>query len=149
MVMFLNEVIYKSVKEEEKNQQLFDFIFHAMQLLDLQTPLNTNFHLHFLTHFTKYLGFFPNGAYSAGTPVFNLQEGTFQETEPVHPYYIAAPLSACFNQFINTSLNDDRHIAVSSAQRRELIEKLLEYYALHISGFGNVQSHKVLEEVWG
>ncbi len=148
MVMFINEVIYKSVKEEEENHELFDFIFHAMQLLDLQTKGNADFHIRFLIQLTKYLGFFPNGTYSASTPVFNLQEGTFQQTELVLPYFISSPLSNYFDRLINTSLNDTAQTDVSVAQRRELIKKLLEYYALHITGFGNIQSHRVLEEVW-
>src|SRR4051812_33656990 len=37
VVIFINEVLYKSVKEEEANPQLFDFIFHALQLLDIRT----------------------------------------------------------------------------------------------------------------
>ena len=148
MVMFINEVVCKSVKEEEANQQMFDFIFHAMQLLDLQHEPNNDFHLRFLVQFTKHLGFFPNGAFSESTPVFNLQEGSFQEAPPVHPYFIASPLSEHFNSLINTSLSDTAYAAFSNAQKRELIEKLLEYYALHITGFGEVHSHKVLQEVW-
>jgi hypothetical protein len=33
--------------------------------------------------------------------------------------------------------------------KRQLIEKILSYFQLHVSGFGTVKSHKVLEEVWG
>jgi DNA repair protein RecO (recombination protein O) len=148
MVLFMNEVLYKAVKEEEANPQLFDFIFHAMQLLDLEARTNPDFHLHFLVKLTKYLGFFPNGLYSESTPVFNLQEGTFGVNEPVHPYYISSPLSMYFDKLVNSSLNDSVDMDISISQKRELIEKLLEYYALHITGFGNIHSNKVLEEVW-
>src|ERR1051325_9557854 len=54
MVMFLNEVLYKSIKEEEANQQLFDFIFNAIQLLDVQPEANNDYHLLFLVQLTKY-----------------------------------------------------------------------------------------------
>ena len=148
MVMFVNEVLYKSVKEEESNPQMFDFIFHAMQLLDFDLKANTSFHIHFLIQLTKYLGFFPNGNYSLSTPIFNLKEGTFQPNEPIHPYFIDFPLSSSFDKLINTSLNDSLQLDISVSQKRELIEKLLKYYALNISGFGNVNAHKVLEEVW-
>jgi DNA repair protein RecO (recombination protein O) len=148
MVLFMNEVIYKSVKEEEANPQLFDFIFNAMQLLDLETETNTDFHIRFLIQLTKYLGFFPNGMYSEDMTVFNLQEGTFQSTPPAHSYSITFPLSAYFDKLINTSLNDTAQVAIPLAQKRELVEKMLEYYALHVNGFSNVQSHKVLEVVW-
>ena len=48
VTLFLNEVLCKSIKEEEPNQQLFDFLFHSIQLLDLQSPMNNDFHLCFL-----------------------------------------------------------------------------------------------------
>src|SRR5436190_3456251 len=38
IVLFMNEVLFKSVKEEEANQPLFDFIFNSVQLLDMQRP---------------------------------------------------------------------------------------------------------------
>ena len=34
MALFLNEVLYKSIREEEANAQLFDFLFHSIQWLD-------------------------------------------------------------------------------------------------------------------
>jgi DNA repair protein RecO (recombination protein O) len=38
-------------------------------------------------------------------------------------------------------------LKLSNDERRYLISKLLEYYALHIEGFGNINSHEILEEV--
>ncbi len=148
MVLFMNEVVYKSVREEEANQPLFDFIFHAMQMLDLNTKVNNCFHLHFLIQLTRYLGFFPTGNYAEATPFFDLTEGTFAANEPMHPHYIAPPLSAPFNKLINTPLSASSFTDISALQKRELIDKLLHYYSLHITNFGTIRSNKVLEEVW-
>jgi DNA repair protein RecO (recombination protein O) len=40
-------------------------------------------------------------------------------------------------------------LKLAKDERRYLIAKLLEYYALHIEGFGFVHSHEILEEVLG
>src|SRR6185295_18717174 len=40
LILFMSEVLFKSVKEHEANPQLFDFIFNSVHLLDLQE----NFH---------------------------------------------------------------------------------------------------------
>ena len=37
----------------------------------------------------------------------------------------------------------------SNDERRYLLQKLLEFYTLHVEGFGNIRSHEVLEEVLG
>jgi DNA repair protein RecO (recombination protein O) len=37
VLMFINEMLYKSVREEEANPALFEFISHAVQILDLSS----------------------------------------------------------------------------------------------------------------
>jgi DNA repair protein RecO (recombination protein O) len=65
IVLFINEVLLKSVKEEESNRALFDFIFSSVELLDLQDEVQSDFHLVFLLQLTKYLGFYPQDNFSA------------------------------------------------------------------------------------
>ena len=50
---------------------------------------------------------------------------------------------------MNCSFENMMLLKFSNDDRRYLIQKLLEYYALHIEGFGNIKSHEVLEEVLG
>jgi DNA repair protein RecO (recombination protein O) len=38
IVLFLNEIAYKSIREEEENPLLFDFLHHAMLWLDAWSP---------------------------------------------------------------------------------------------------------------
>ena len=148
IVLFMNEVLFKSVKEEEANQSLFEFVFHSIELLDMQNHVHSDFHLVFLVQLTKYLGFYPRENYDASKPVFNLQEGVFQEEVPIHPFYTEQPLSEYFYLLLKSSLHSQDDLKIPVQYKRQLIEKLLEYYQLHVSGFANIKSHKVLEEVW-
>ncbi len=148
VTLFLNEVLCKSIKEEEPNQQLFDFLFHSIQLLDLQSPMNNDFHLCFLVQLTKYLGFFPAENFSGEEKIFNLREGVFQSDIPGHMNYMDAIQSEIFASLLQSSLNFSAHLSVPLAQRRMLIEKILDYYRLHLTAFTEVKSLRVLEEVW-
>jgi DNA repair protein RecO (recombination protein O) len=148
IALFLDEILCKTIKEEEPNPQLFDFIFHAIQILDMQTPVSNNFHLNFLIRLSRYLGFYPMENYSETDSIFNLQEGIFQCNIPVHPFYLEGSLSANFYQLIKTSIDFSSDLKMQVAEKRMLIDKILQYYALHISGFGEVKSQKVLEEIW-
>src|SRR6185369_6803150 len=69
VVLFMNEVLYKCVKEEEANQSLFDFIFNSIHLPELRSNPGSDFHLLFLLQLTKYLGFYPHENFSSSTPV--------------------------------------------------------------------------------
>jgi DNA repair protein RecO (recombination protein O) len=58
IAMFIAEILYKTLKEEEANPGLFDFLIHTIQALDLNEHGTANFHLVFLVHYSRYLGFY-------------------------------------------------------------------------------------------
>ena len=57
--MFLSEILYKVLREEEPNPDLYDFLEHGLQFLDVADQHTVNFHLLFLVQLTRYLGFYP------------------------------------------------------------------------------------------
>jgi DNA repair protein RecO (recombination protein O) len=148
MILFLDEVLCKAIREEEPNQQLFDFIFHAIQLLDLQSPVNNDFHMCFLIQLTRYLGFYPSGNFTSDEKIFDLREGVFQSVVPHHVNYMDGIQAEIFSSLLQSSMNFSSSLKAPLAQKRMLTEKILEYYKLHLAGFTDVKSLKVLEEVW-
>ena len=58
IALFIAEILYKTLKEEESNPKLFDFLLHTIQTLDLNESGTANFHLAFLVHYSRYLGFY-------------------------------------------------------------------------------------------
>lgn len=148
MALFINEVLYKSIREEESNPRLFDFLFQSIQWLDVHEPANPDFHLLFLVQLSRYLGFFPVNNYSEMQSIFNLQEGCFEKSSPPHPFFLAPPLSIHFHRIMYHLPDFSVSLGIPIPEKRELLERILEYYELHLSGFGNIRSHKVLEEIW-
>jgi DNA repair protein RecO (recombination protein O) len=147
LLFFLNEALAKSVREEEANPSLFEYIFSALVMLDTTRESCANFHLVFLLGLSRHLGFFPQTGYSASSPFFDLKEGIYISRLPAHPHVLQEPQSGLFFSMANTVLADSHLVKISSGQRRELLDALLEYYALHLSGFTPPRSHRVLEEV--
>jgi DNA repair protein RecO (recombination protein O) len=145
IVFFLNEILYKSIREEEANPQLFDFILQSIEWLD-HSHNAPNFHLVFLASLCRYLGFAPDRNYSEQNQIFNLRDGNFQATFPNHPNFITPPLSEKLFSILNANYTSDLNI--NNAERKLLIDFLLEYYTLHIENFGEVKTKKVLEEIW-
>ena len=60
IALFIAEVLCKTLKEEEANPGLFHFLHHAIQTLDLIEHGTANFHIVFLVHYSRYLGFYNN-----------------------------------------------------------------------------------------
>jgi len=148
MVFFMNELLYKCIREEEPNPRMFDFLFGSVQWLDAQDPLNPDYHLLFMLEFSKHLGFFPSGNYSETQPVFNLLDGVFQEGIPHHPYYLEGEVCRSFSKLLASPPGYGRKVTTGIAEKRVLLENLLLYFQLHIAGIGEIKSHKILEQIW-
>jgi DNA repair protein RecO (recombination protein O) len=140
--LFMNEVIYKSVKEEESNAALFDFLYNSVVELDKPDMFSANFHLDFMVNLARFLGFAPTRNYVPGS-WFNLQEGYFEEQRPVHSYFIFPEHAV----FFNALLNQDSSHTISSDLRKLLLHKLIEFYELHLPSFERLNSPEVLHEV--
>ncbi len=147
LALFINEVLYKSIREEESNDQLFGFLFHALQILDLETTDCSRFHLFLMGQLTRYLGFFPHGAYSPDTPCFNLQDGIFQSSAPMHPYFISGRSARNFYAMTQSGFHDYARVTTDGAERKELLNAFILYYELHITHGMKIRSQEVLEVV--
>lgn len=146
LAMFLNEVLYKSVRQQSADESLFDFVFNAIEWLDHQTTGLANFHLLFLIQLTRYLGFYPD-RYQAGADYFVMKNGVFCNYKPDSFSYLSPPHTQNFNIVMQCSFENMGQLKLKNDDRRYLIQKLLEYYALHMESFGTIRSHDVLEEV--
>lgn len=147
IAIFVNELIYKSIKEEEKNEAMFNFLFNSVQYLDLIQGGCVNFHLLFAVKFSKYLGFFPAYSENDKDNFFDLREGFFTSSEPLHPDYISFEYSGKFRELITMDYSDAASLQVTNIQRRELLRFILSYYTFHLQGFAGIRSHHVLETV--
>jgi len=146
IVVFLNELIYKAVKEEEPNRQLFQFIYHSLVYLDKAEDNYQDFHLSFMLHLTRYLGFPPSNNYQAQQQIFDLQEGKYTSLNLGDAMSIKEPLSQLF---YSLSQNQDysKRMSISRKERLLLIDKILLYYQIHLPGFNEMKSLGVLLEV--
>jgi|SRR6185503_6226862 len=149
LAIFLNEVLYKAVKQQSADEHLFGFVYHAIEWLDNQTAGLANFHLFLLVRLTRYLGFYPDVKLSANAAFFDLKNGVFCNHKPDTVLYLSPPHTQNFAMLLSSTFENLEQLKFSADERRFLLGKLLDYYALHVEGFGNIRSHGVLEEVLG
>ncbi len=147
IAIFLSEVIYRSIREEENNTSLFDFLFHGIQFLDLSHQNCARFHIYFMIIFSRYLGFFPNGLYTKGQSYFDLQEGLFRNDTPIHPDFLDRVHTSILNDLMYKSFDNFHEVPITSADSRILLYGLVTYFELHQTHGHQIKSHKVLEEV--
>ena len=59
--------------------QLYNFLVSSISVLEHLDAGTANFHIHFMTHLTKMMGFMPTDNYSDETPLFDLESALFRE----------------------------------------------------------------------
>lgn len=149
ITMFLNEVFYKSLKQHEPDEVLFQFLFNAIEILDRTESGLANFHLYVLLRLTRFLGFYPDTNQAGEAAYFDLKNGTYERYQPPHLLILEPPFTKLWTDLLNATFSTLDSIQIKASERRVLLEKIINFYQLHVEGFGQVRSHEVLEEVLG
>ena len=146
ILFFLNEILLKTVREESPDKLLFEWLLNALTWLDLTDKSVVNYHLSFLFQLSRFLGFYPK---ISGNKVayFDLQEGTFRESVPVHPNYISGTHVAKLIELRNTTFEDSPGLQISNEDRRKMLHILVTYYQMHLPNIHEIKSLEILENI--
>lgn len=145
ILLFINEILYRCIREEEANPGMFAYL--RTTLLRLDDPLVSvgNFHLAFLMEMSQFLGFSPEDNHSPINSCFSLREGCFRPHTALDDSLTDAASGSLFARL----MREGEHITgMNAASRRLLLQQLLDYYRHHLEGMGEIRSHLVLEQVF-
>jgi len=145
IALFLNEVLYKVLRHQSPDKQLFDFLENAIIWLDETEEGLANYHLIFLLKLSHYLGFKPS---LSNLPYFDLLEGRFVSILPAHVYTLQEPYSSYLRELVNCSFSNCNNVKLKREDRSYLLQKLVDYYRLHTENFGELNSLYILEEIF-
>jgi DNA repair protein RecO (recombination protein O) len=145
IVMFLSEVLATALKEEEKNENLYEYLEASLIWLDQEEDCS-NFHLLFLLNLSKYLGFYPDVA-TIDFPFFNLNTGAF-ELKPQNIYSISEENLTILKELLGINFDGIKSVKLSSKQRQSFLNMLLFYFELHLGDFKKPKSLAVFNQVF-
>ena len=142
--MVVVELFYHTVKEEEPNLPLFEFLGQILVELDNKQKNLIHVFLFYLVQLSHYLGFFPSDLVEdPSKPVhFDIRNGTMRN---------AGIPDAGANKvlaFARTNLNRCHEISLSKTDKNEVILAMMEYYHMHVEGFKVPGSLKVFQEIF-
>jgi DNA repair protein RecO (recombination protein O) len=146
IALFMLEVISKSIREHEQNYEMFDFIYEALQSLDRAPAPNPDFHLLFITHFTRHLGFMPHENYSAENCYFEMTEGVFS-SQRNNFNTLDEHSSRLLNNILKTNLLGGTTLKITRNERKQMLGNMIQYYQLHLENF-SLRSPDILEEIF-
>ena len=146
ILMYVGELLTKTITEQEQNEVLFDFIVRSLLWLDLVEQDYANFPLFFTLELTRHLGFYPKANHQTGY-CFDMMEGSFAHDFPVHPYYFEAENAQLLSQLLNVSIDEACRLPLRLSHRRELLDGLIVFMRLHAPVMNDFHSHEVLKTV--
>lgn len=147
LALFVQEVLYKVLKEESPDPSLNELLGRALEAIDTADDVR-HFPLVFLIQLSGHMGFFPEPPVG-GEEYFDLQEGHFLPQAHPHGHTLGPPLSHAFIRLLDADLEHMVQLNIPGPQRRDLLNHLLLYFRLHLEGLGEMRSPAVLHEAIG
>ena len=145
VVLFLSEVLSYSIKEEEKNNALFEYIETGLVWLDLHDKV-ANFHLLFLLNLTRFLGFYPDLTEKEKIG-FDLLEGNFTNVTS-QKNVIYGNNFYQFKKLLGINFDSIENVSFNKQERQIVLKIIIQYFELHLDGFKKPKSLQILETVF-
>ena len=149
IVLFLSEFLSHTLREEEQNLPLFEFLLHSIVFLDEAEQEFSNFHLVFMLNLSHFLGIYPNlSGYTAGD-YFDLSDACFTPSRPLtHPFYASPDESVRIHALSRCDFQTMHQLLLGRMERNRLLSLLNEYYRLHFPNYPELKSLPVLHELF-
>jgi len=127
MTLFMSEVLYRAVKDGAREEGLYEWCERSILTLDAMERDYSNYHLRFLLELASALGFSPSA-------------------ESLAPF--AGQYYRLLSDFVRAPFAESMLMPMNGEVRNALSEILLKYIAHHSESSLNVQSLKVLRELY-
>ncbi len=147
VAMFMSEVLTRVIQEQEQNPALYTYIYNSVTILEHATAGIANFHICFLYHLGALLGIEPDVSTHREGYWFNMTEGTF--TPMPRGGRHLRPQEASVIVLLSRMRYDNMHLyRFNREQRNQVLDIILDYYALHHSTLGTLRSPEVLKQLF-
>lgn len=146
IMLFLAELCSRTIRETEANPELFYFIKNQLVRLDEREEDFANTHLLFMIGLAAQLGFELQPPIDPQQQFFDLEQGQFALEAPRHFNYVKPPLSQLLSELM-MDLENPTSIHITRDERRALLDKLIDYFRLHVVGMRELKAHRILAEV--
>ena len=147
--IFMSEVLLKTIREEERNPDLFGFLQQSIQFFDRVVPASPSFHLLFLFQLSKYLGFYPRNNYLTNGHFFNAGKGSFSTTPESLDLELEKTLGEQWHSLFSCDYNSVDQLFSNHDQRNLFLDSLLHFYRCHHPSIKDLNSIDVLRTIFG
>lgn len=148
VVLYLAEFLSLVLREEEKNDAIFEFLLHSLSWLDIAQQGASDFHILFLMRLTLLLGIYPNVENYRQGAYFDLAAGCLVYERPLHEQFLTVEDTCNFVEFMGMDFSSLHTFALNREARGKYLTLIHNYYRLHIPGLPEPKSAAVLRDLF-
>ncbi|MDR1897654.1 MAG: DNA repair protein RecO [Prevotellaceae bacterium] len=147
IAMFIGEFLYKTLKEEEANPQLFNYISNSIHVLDMLNKGVSNFYIYFMVQLSKHIGF--------SIPLnkdeyhyFDIRYSKFTFIKPLHLQFFDKEYTQILTCLLEISIDKLDTMQLSGEQRINFANCMINFYSFRFDHNLTIKSLKILHEIF-
>lgn len=148
IAMFVAEFTSYCTRSEQANRPLYLFVENSVRWLDACTNGFANFHIIYMLHLSRFVGFYPNLDSGVGKTWFDMRSGCFTGSMPAHNDVLQPDEANKIRLLMRLNYTTMRLLSLSRSERNRIVEVVLQYYGLHQPGFPEMKSLPVLMQLF-
>lgn len=148
IVLLWAEILYLILKNEDKNEDLFDYIIRSVDYLNSSQADVGNFNLFFLYRLVTPLGFRIDADSWQEGSVFNISDGGFYPPTASIPHISGPNTARIIHQLCTCQPEELKTIPLNRQSRNILLDVILHFFNLHLNIDFNVKSIQVIREIF-
>jgi len=148
IALFLAELLSVILKESQEDRMLFAFLTDAISQLEKSHHGVANFHIAFLYQLGRYVGIEPDVSTYMPGRVFDMREGIFRVSPPLHQNYLNSDEASIVASLSRINLRNAHVYSFSRQQRQQVLQLILDYYTIHYESLASLRSIDVLRKLF-
>lgn len=148
IALFTAEFLSNATRNEQPDTMLYKYVENSVLWLDGVGSKFSNFHLVFMMRLTRFAGFFPNLDNYSPDCCFDMRNGCFTPSPPLHRDFLTPDEAAKIRVLMRMNYDTMHLYAMSRAERNRCVDVILDFYRLHLPDFKDIKSLDVLKELF-
>lgn len=148
IALFLAEFLNRLMRASMADELMWDYIYDSLRLFDKMQSGVADFHIAFLSSLLTFAGIQPDSADYRPGMVFDMQAGEFVDSVPSHSDYLKGDEARFAAILSRINFSNVRALHLNGNLRHTILERLLQYYAIHFPGTSNLLSLDVIHDIF-
>lgn len=148
ITLFISEFLYKLLNATMPDHLLYDFLVDSFRLLDKMEDHVSDFHIPFLVSLLTFSGIQPDVTACRPGYVFEFASGSFVPEFEARGPVLKGEEAKAVPFFSRINFSNIKCLRLTSANRRQVLYSLLNYFSYHFPGLGSLKSPEILREIF-